>query len=33
MKVAVELHIEWLKAEGLDIPPPATTAAFVEVAL
>jgi len=33
MKTAIELHIEGLKAEGLDIPPPATTAASVEVAL
>jgi len=33
MKTAFELHIEGLKAGGLDIPPPATTAAFVETAL
>ena len=32
MKAAIEFHIEGLKAEGLDIPQPATTAAFVEVA-
>jgi predicted RNase H-like HicB family nuclease len=29
---AIEFHIEGLKAEGLDVPPPATTAALVEVA-
>lgn len=33
IKEAIELHIEGLKAEGLDVPPPATTAALVEVAL
>ena len=33
MKGAIEFHIEGLKAEGLDIPPPGTTAALVEVAL
>jgi predicted RNase H-like HicB family nuclease len=31
-KEAIEFHIEGLKAEGLDVPPPATTAALVEVA-
>lgn len=33
IKTAIELHIEGLKAEGRDIPHPATTAAFVEAAL
>lgn len=33
MRAAIEFHIEGLKAEGLDIPPPATTATLVEVAL
>jgi predicted RNase H-like HicB family nuclease len=33
IKEAIEFHIEGLKAEGLDVPPPATTAALVEVAL
>jgi predicted RNase H-like HicB family nuclease len=33
IKEAIEFHIEGLKAEGLDLPPPATTAALVEVAL
>jgi len=33
IKEAIELHIEGLKAEGLDVPPPATTAALVEVVL
>jgi predicted RNase H-like HicB family nuclease len=32
-KEAIEFHIEGLKAEGLDVPPHATTAALVEVAL
>ncbi len=32
IKEAIEFHIEGLKAEGLDVPPPATTAALVEVA-
>jgi len=31
MKAAIGFHIEGLKAEGLDIPPPATTATLVEV--
>jgi len=31
MKAAIGFHIEGLKAEGLDIPPPATTSALVEV--
>jgi predicted RNase H-like HicB family nuclease len=33
IKEAIEFHIEGLKAEGLDVPRPATTAALVEVAL
>lgn len=32
IKQAIEFHIEGLKAEGLDVPPPATTSALVEVA-
>ena len=32
MKAAIEFHIQGLKAEGLDIPPPTTTATLVEVA-
>lgn len=31
MRAAIEFHIRGLKAEGLDIPPPATTATLVEV--
>ena len=33
IKEAIEFHIEGLKAEGLDVPPPATTTALVEVAV
>jgi predicted RNase H-like HicB family nuclease len=33
MKAAIEFHIEGLKAEGLDVPLPTTTAALVEAAL
>jgi len=33
MKAAIGFHIEGLKAEGMDIPPPTTAAAPVEVAL
>ena len=33
IKEAIEFHIEGLKAEGLDVPPPATAAALIEVAL
>jgi predicted RNase H-like HicB family nuclease len=33
IKEAIEFHIEGLKAEGLHVPPPATTAALVEVVL
>ncbi len=29
---AIQFHIEALKAEGLDVPPPAATAGLVEVA-
>ena len=32
IKEAIEFHIEGLKADGLDLPPPATSAALVEVA-
>ena len=31
MRVAIEFHIEGLKAEGLDVPPPTTIADLVEV--
>jgi predicted RNase H-like HicB family nuclease len=31
IKEAMQFHIEALKAEGLDVPPPATTADLVEV--
>jgi predicted RNase H-like HicB family nuclease len=31
IKEAVEFHVEGLKADGLEIPPPATTAGLVEV--
>jgi predicted RNase H-like HicB family nuclease len=31
MSAAIEFHIQGLKAEGLDVPPPAATAALVEV--
>ena len=33
MKVAISFHLEGLKAEGMDIPQPATTAALIEVAV
>jgi len=33
IKEAIAFHIEGLKAEDLDVPPPATTAALVEVPL
>jgi len=33
IKEAIEFHIEGLKAEGLDVPPPVTTTALVEVAV
>jgi predicted RNase H-like HicB family nuclease len=33
IKAAIEFHIEGLKAEGSDVPPPATTTALIEVAL
>jgi predicted RNase H-like HicB family nuclease len=32
IKQAIEFHIQGLKAEGLDVPPPATTSALVEIA-
>ena len=31
IRQAIQFHIEGLKAEGLDVPPPATTTALVEV--
>ena len=33
IKESIEFHIEGLKAEGFDVPPPATTAALVEIAI
>ena len=33
IREAIEVHIEGLKAEGLEVPPPVTTAALVEIAL
>jgi len=33
IREAIQFHIEGLRAEGLDVPPPATRAALVEVAL
>jgi len=33
IREAIEFHIEGLKAEGLGVPPPAATAALVEIAL
>ena len=33
MRAAIEFHIEGLKAQGFDVPPPASTATLVEVAL
>ena len=33
MKAAIKFHIEGLRAEGLDIPEPVTTAISVEVAV
>jgi predicted RNase H-like HicB family nuclease len=32
IKEAIEFQIEGLKAEGLDVPPPVTTATLVEIA-
>ncbi len=31
MKAAIEFHLEGLRVEGLEIPPPATTATLIEV--
>ncbi len=31
IRQAIQFHIEGLKAEGLDVPPPVTTATLVEV--
>ncbi len=33
IKETIQFHIEGLRADGLDVPLPATTAALVEVAL
>lgn len=33
IKEVIEFHMEGLKAEGLDVPPPVTTATLVEVSL
>ena len=33
IKEAIAFHIEGLKVEGLDVPPPVTTAALIEVTL
>ncbi|MFP3898629.1 MAG: type II toxin-antitoxin system HicB family antitoxin [Dehalococcoidia bacterium] len=33
IREAIEVHIEGLKAEGLEVPPPVTTAALVEIGL
>jgi predicted RNase H-like HicB family nuclease len=33
MEDAIRFHIEGLRAEGLDVPPPTASAALVEVAL
>ncbi|MBE9114434.1 type II toxin-antitoxin system HicB family antitoxin [Lusitaniella coriacea LEGE 07157] len=32
MHEAIELHLEGLKDEGLEIPPPTTTSTYVEIA-
>lgn len=32
MREAIAFHLEGLKLEGLEVPPPATTSAYVEVA-
>jgi predicted RNase H-like HicB family nuclease len=32
MKEAIEFHIEGLKAEGMDIPPPASSSTYIHVA-
>ena len=32
MREAIEFHLEGLRAEGQPIPPPSTTAAYVDVA-
>ena len=32
MKEAIEFHLDGLKAEGLPVPPPSTSSAYVEVA-
>ena len=31
MREAIELHVEWLRAEGGEIPEPRSSAAYVEV--
>ena len=32
MKEAIEFHVEGLKEEGMPVPPPSTSSAYVEVA-
>ncbi len=32
MREAIEFHLDGLKLEGLDIPQPATTSAYINVA-
>jgi predicted RNase H-like HicB family nuclease len=32
MREAIEFHLDGLREEGEDIPPPATSAAFIDVA-
>ncbi|WP_072016071.1 type II toxin-antitoxin system HicB family antitoxin [Leptolyngbya sp. KIOST-1] len=32
MREAIEFHLESLKLEGLDVPQPSTTSAYIEVA-
>ncbi|MCG8368733.1 MAG: type II toxin-antitoxin system HicB family antitoxin [Pseudanabaenales cyanobacterium] len=32
MREAIEFHLEGLKLEGMEIPQPSTTSAYVEVA-
>lgn len=32
MREAIELHVEGLRAEGLEVPPPQTSSAYVDVA-
>jgi len=32
MREAIELHLVGLKLEGLEIPPPTTSSAYIEIA-